>query len=475
MKTVFVSGVFNVVHPGHIRLFHFARELGDRLVVGIENDSIAGRRAFVHEDLRFEGVRSNSLVDEAILLSCSPEDFVSSTKPSIVVKGREHENRLNPEQQVVDSYGGRLIFSAGDMSFSSRDLIDQEASTLGSGILQIPSDFSRRRSTTNSLFREHVDNFRNVRALVVGDLIVDEYVTTEALGMSGEEPVLVVQPVDSATFVGGAGIVAAHLASLGASVDFISVVGTDQTAEFARRSLERHGVRAHLIEDQSRPTTQKTRFRCEGKSLLRVSKLSREPVSRDIAGKIRQLVREIDSADLILFSDFNYGVLSNVVIDGLFDELRHVGAVLGADSQSSSQIGDVSRFKGMDFICPTEREARIATRNSADGLVQLAEAVRAQADASNVILTLGADGLLIHARPNAELDWETDQMPALNQNPVDVAGAGDSLFATVGLCMAVGADIFAAAALGSVASAIQVDRIGNVPISADELKLGLGD
>jgi sugar/nucleoside kinase (ribokinase family) len=124
----------------------------------------------------------------------------------------------------------------------------------------------------------------------------------------------------------------------------------------------------------------------------------------------------------------------------------------------------------MDFICPTEKEARIATRNTSDGLVQLAESLRARSEAKNVILTLGADGLLIHSRPEVNFEWETDRIPALNLNPVDVAGAGDSLFATVGLCRAVGVDIFSAAALGAFASAVQVSRLGNLPITIEELK-----
>jgi rfaE bifunctional protein kinase chain/domain len=292
--------------------------------------------------------------------------------------------------------------------------------------------------------------------------------------MSGEEPVLVVQPVDSAMFLGGAGIVAAHLASLGAQVDFVSVVGSDEPSEFARGQLERFGVETHLLVDDSRPTTKKTRYRCEGKSLLRVSKLSQEPVSRQIASELQRKVRLIGESRLVLFSDFNYGVLSDEVLSGVHDDLARFSPVMGADSQSSSQTGDVSRFKSMDFICPTEKEARIATRNTADGLVQLAESLRSQSRARNVILTLGADGLLIHARPDTNVEWETDRIPALNSNPLDVAGAGDSLFATVGLCRAVGGDIFSAAALGAIASAVQVSRLGNIPITVDELMMGLG-
>jgi rfaE bifunctional protein kinase chain/domain len=475
MKTVFVSGVFNVLHPGHIRLFHFARELGDRLVVGVENDSLAAGRAFVQEHFRLEGVRSISLIDEVVLLDSPPEEHVRAVRPAVVVKGREHENRHNPEEEVLAQYGGKLIFSAGDSSFSYQDLIGSELVTRGVKIGRIPSEFVTRRGASRDNLLKMIDSFRGVRALVIGDLIVDEYITTEALGMSGEEPVIVVQPVDSALFLGGAGIVAAHLASLGAHVDFVSVVGDDESARFARHQLETLGVAAHLIVDSSRPTTKKTRYRCDGKSLLRVSKLSQEPVSRQIATEIQVKVRSIGRIELVLFSDFNYGVLSESVLTGVHKEVAHFEPVMGADSQSSSQVGDISRFKLMDFICPTEKEARIATRNTADGLVQLAESVRFQSNAQNVLLTLGADGLIIHARPDSNLKWETDRIPALNTNPLDVAGAGDSLFSTVGLCRAVGGDIFSAAALGAIASAVQVSRIGNIPISVDDLRNGLVD
>lgn len=468
-----MSGVFNVVHPGHIRLFHFARELGDRLVVGVENDSLAAGRAFVQEHLRLEGVSSISLIDEVVLLDKSPKEHVQVTRPAVVVKGREHENRHNPEEEVLAQYGGKLIFSAGDMAFSSQDLIGSELGHRNTKVGSIPSDYATRRGASSENLSNMIDSFRGVRALVIGDLIVDEYITTEALGMSGEEPVLVVQPVDSAMYLGGAGIVAAHLASLGAEVDFVSVVGSDEPSEFARGRLELFGVQAHLVVDDSRPTTKKTRFRCDGKSLLRVSKLSQEPVSLQIASELQRKVRSVGRTQLVLFSDFNYGVLSDEVLKSVQDEMIRFSPVMGADSQSSSQIGDVSRFKSMDFVCPTEKEARIATRNTTDGLVQLAESLRSQSSARNVLLTLGADGLLIHARPDESVEWETDRIPALNSNPLDVAGAGDSLFATVGLCRAVGGDIFSAAALGAIASAVQVSRLGNVPITVDELRMGL--
>src|SRR2546430_2683740 len=112
-----------------------------------------------------------------------------------------------------------------------------------------------------------------------------------------------------------------------------------------------------------------------------------------------------------------------------------------ADSQSSSQVSDVSRFKGMRLLTPTEREARLATRDFSSGLVILAEALRQKAQAEHVILTLGSEGLVVQVpEPNPGY-FSTDRLPALNSAPKDSAGAGDSLLASAAMAVAVGADI----------------------------------
>jgi cytidyltransferase-like protein len=121
MKLVFVSGRFNVLHPGHVRLFQFARGCGDRLVVGVESDSLAGKEALVAENLRLEGVKNCSLVDEAFLVERSVVDEINRLRPSVVVKGREHAHQHNDEKAAVESYGGKLLFSSGEVvSFHPR-------------------------------------------------------------------------------------------------------------------------------------------------------------------------------------------------------------------------------------------------------------------------------------------------------------------------------------------------------------------
>ena len=123
----------------------------------------------------------------------------------------------------------------------------------------------------------------------------------------------------------------------------------------------------------------------------------------------------------------------------------------------------------MDLITPTEREARISTRNHEDGLVVLAETLRVQSSAQNIFLKLGAEGLLVHANNGKKGSWLTDRVDALNSAPKDVAGAGDSLLITSAMTLASGGNIWEAACLGSLAAAIQVGRVGNTPIRTKEL------
>jgi len=117
-KNALISGNFNVLHPGHIRLFKFAKENSKRLTVAVNSDSLGGKAAYIPEDLRLEGVSSNNFVDYSFILRESINEYISREKPDIVVKGREHESKKNTEELALKEYGGKLIFASGDFIFA---------------------------------------------------------------------------------------------------------------------------------------------------------------------------------------------------------------------------------------------------------------------------------------------------------------------------------------------------------------------
>ena len=172
-RIVFVSGNFNTIHPGHFRLLRFADECGDFLVVGVTDDNAAG--VLVPADLRLEAVRSISYVDYSFTMSEPPEQLIKLLEPSIVVKGQEHEVHSNPEQDAVDSYGGKLLFSSGEMRFSCVDLLRREMLEANLSSIVRPKEFTERHGFSMADLREVMEKFKGFRVTVLGDLIVDEY------------------------------------------------------------------------------------------------------------------------------------------------------------------------------------------------------------------------------------------------------------------------------------------------------------
>ncbi|MDO8788829.1 MAG: PfkB family carbohydrate kinase [Sulfuritalea sp.] len=467
-RIVFVSGNFNVIHPGHLRLLNFAAECGDFLVVGVTGDDLPG--AFIPENLRLEGVQAISAVSFAFLLPVSAEKFVAALKPHMVVKGKEHEAHFNPEQQVIEGYGGKLLFSSGEARFSSMDLLQRELRESNLSTIRKPIDFPARHGFNSRGLVNLIGRFSSMQVVVIGDLIVDEYVTCDPVGMSQEDPTIVVTPITRDLFVGGAGIVAAHARGLGAQVRYFGVVGEDQAADFALQTLQKHGVDACLVKDESRPTTLKQRYRAHGKTLLRVSNLRQHDISRELINNmLDELDLALESADLLVFSDFNYGCLPQPLVDEIMARCAQHGVPMVADSQSSSQVGDVSRFQGMMLLTPTEHEARLALRDTGSGLAVLADTLHRKARAGHVFITLGAEGMLVHSADGAHRGLITDQLPAFNMAPKDVSGAGDCLFMCSSMALVAGASIWESAYLGSIASACQVGRVGNFPLSVAEV------
>jgi rfaE bifunctional protein kinase chain/domain len=468
-KVVFVSGNFNIIHPGHLRLLRFAKECGDYLIVGLLDNHSPG--SFVDEQLRLESIGAISWVDHSFILREPLIAFLEKLRPAVIVKGKEHEDRENSEKDILARCGGKLIFGSGEISFSSVDLMNAEWKELSVSSIKKPLDYPKRHHFSFPELIEITGRMKDLKVCVLGDTIVDEYITCDALGMSQEDPTIVVTPIAHDKFIGGAGIVALHARGLGADVHFFSTVGKDETADYVKKKLASWNVNAHLFPDESRPTTLKQRFRARQKTLLRVSHLRQHAIAAEIREQFCKEVLDIaGEMDLLIFSDFNYGCLPQALVNQITSYCHEKGIMMVADSQSSSQIGDVSRFRGMMLVTPTEREARFAVHDFESGLVVLAEKLRKKAGTRNVIMTLDEEGVLIHAETEKQSDWLTDRLPAFNKMPKDVSGAGDSYLTCTSMSLALGADIWKSAYLGSLASACQIGRIGNIPLTPQDLK-----
>ena len=466
-KVAFVYGNFNIFHPGHLRLLKFAKESSDYLIVGVNSDKLSANPNLLEEDIRLESIKATSYVDEVFLLDEDVIEYIKRRKPDILVKGKEFENIFNPEEEVINSYGGKILFSSGEMGFSSLNLLQKDFEISFSN-LSHDNNFIKRHNIKTTKLVEYINKFSNLNILVIGDTIIDEYITCDAIGMSQEDPTIVVTPISNKKFIGGAAIVASHAKTLGANVSYVSVLGDDENYEFTHDYLTSLGINTYLLKDSTRPTTLKQRFRAQNKTLLRVNHLKQHNISKDLEEKILEnFVDDLEDYDLIIFSDFSYGVLTKNIIENITLYAQKKSVFMVADSQSSSQIGDISKFKDMDIVTPTEREIRLSINDFESGLVVLSEKLHKKSNSKYIFTTLGSEGILIYNSTQNEL--LTDNIQALNTNAKDVSGAGDSLLTCSSMAKVVGANIWESAYLGSIAAAIQVSRVGNIPIKKEEL------
>lgn len=466
MKKALVYGNFNILHPGHLRLLKFAKESSDYLVVAVNSNNLTSDLNLFDENIRLESIKATSFVDEAFILNEDILEYIKKEKPSFVVKGKEHEKEDNPEQAILKKFGGKILFTSGEIGFSSLDLLNKDFQ-VNDSFINHEKNYIHRHNINKKELSNIVEKFSDLNVLVLGDTIIDEYITCDPIGMSQEDPTIVVTPLSQKKFIGGSAIVASHAKTLGANVSYISVLGADINYKFTKNYLEELDINYKLYKDITRPTTLKQRFRALNKTLLRVNHLKQHYINSDIEKKIINKVKKMKNLDLIIFSDFSYGLLTKKVIKKITNFALENNISIVADSQSSSQVGDISKFKNMEIVTPTEREIRLSLNDFESGLVVLSQKLNEKSQPKYIFTTLGAEGVMIYNTNKSEL--LTDNIPALNNNPKDVSGAGDSLLTCTAMAKKVGANIWQAAYLGSIAAAIQVSRIGNIPIKKEEI------
>jgi rfaE bifunctional protein kinase chain/domain len=464
-----VYGNFNLLHPGLLRFLKYSKDLGYPLYVAIKPDS--DKEVFISSSHRLEALNSLIFISKSFVFNGDISSLIKKIRPKYIVKGNEYKEKLNSEIDSIKSCGATLIFSSGDSHFSSSDLLKNYNFSNVNNILEKSSSFIKRHRVDLSKIRKKLYDFRKLKITVVGDLIVDEYISCEALGMSQEDPTLVVSPSNYKKFIGGAGIVAMHAKSMGVDVNYFSVTGNDSAAKFASKVLSSSGVKFFNEIDLSRPTILKQRYRAKGKTLLRVNHLKDHTITSDLEKKfVKNIISNLKKCDLLIFSDFNYGLLTNTLVDKLTRYCYQHKIPFVADSQVSSQYGDISKYKNALLLTPTELEARTSLSNFNSGLMQIVEELHSKTKPRHLFITLGSDGLLAYSPNKNKKIISCDQIGALNENPRDVSGAGDSVLIFASLGLVSGLTVWESALLASIAAYIQVSNLGNKPLTISELE-----
>ena len=469
-------GHFNTIHPGHIRYLRHARGLGEQLVVALIGDGKT-KYAFQQQE-RAEALSLLGIADALVLLDADElNEAIDALQPKVLVLGNEFKHNAEIQSTLVQQrqQGGAVQFHAGDIHYATADLLSGSERDLRQQRRSLFQAACRRQSIEPGALLEAINSWESTRLIVLGDTIVDQYAACEAIGMSAEAPVVVVRELEHKNFIGGAAVVAAHIRALGARCDFISVVGSDSPSELVRQELAVQGIGDGLSTDPSRPTTFKKRYVVENQKLFRVSRLEEHNLDFEVEDQvIAQLKKLAPLAQGIVVSDFVYGVVTPRILQVVHQLAQEHNLLLFGDLQCSSQVGSVTRFEKFSLLCPNEREARLALQDKDSGLEQLSQRLLQITGSERLVMKLGPEGFIAYDR---DLDGlvSNQAFPALSVNPLDVAGAGDSLLAVFSTGLASGQAMMPTAALACCMAALAVETMGNTPINAISLQSSLDE
>ncbi|MGH6954916.1 MAG: PfkB family carbohydrate kinase [Alphaproteobacteria bacterium] len=475
-KLVMCHGTFDIVHPGHIRHLMYARSKGDVLVASLTCDAHvvkADHRPFVPEELRAMNLAALEVVDYVIVdRQPTPLENLARLQPDYFVKGYEYaRGGLHPktleEKTVIESYGGEIIFTPGDVVYSSSAIIQAEPPDIAVDKLAMLLEAENLR------FRDlhaALDRLGELRVHVLGDTIVDSLTHTQLIGASGKTPTVSVRYEGRTDYVGGAGIVAKHLAAAGAEVVLSTVLGDDALKGFVLDDLRAAGVAAKAVIDPTRPTTNKNAFVAGTYRLLKLDTLDSRTMSDRILERLRGALAEAP-ADAVVFSDFRHGIFNRDTIAPLVEAAPR-GAYQVADSQVASRWGNILEFQGFDLITPNEREARFALGDQDTVIRPLGAALYDRARCRTLMLKLGERGIITFRRPMAvEGDYRAFfSVDSFANHVADAVGAGDALLAYATLAMKATGNEVIASALGAFAAAVECEREGNVPVSPKDVR-----
>jgi len=379
----------------------------------------------------------------------------------------------------LESHGGRVVFSSGDIVFSSSALIaalTDNHDPIDRTLNQLSETNDLRPSSLEAI----VEEFAGKRILVIGEPIIDRYVYCERPEVASESPVMTLRPLDSQTFDGGAAIICRHIAALGGQAELITALPQrDDAAVLLVERLRAQGVSVRSVQSDQ-PVTEKQRYLVGRQKMMKVD-LGR-PMTIDERGRSEFVNIAVEAAsqdggvDGVIFADFGQGLLTSATLDRLIHQLRPRTRIMTGDV--SGKRASLMRLQHMDLVCPTEDELREAMSDFAEGLGAVVWRWFERAEVQSALVTMGAEGVIAFARRSASQPrlaglparLKSDHIPGLGPIGVDPLGCGDALLSAATLALTAGANLVQAGYLGSLAASIESRQLGNAPVGAAGLR-----
>jgi len=463
---VHCHGVFDLLHPGHIRYLEAARREGDILIVTVTQDEYVGKgpgRPVFNQRLRAESIASLQCVDYVAINGWpTAVKTIKKLKPDVYVKGSDYANReddltgqIAKEEEAIKSIGGRIHFTY-EPTFSSTKLLNLHFDVYPEAAQQFLEEFRRNYSAGD--ITKRLNDLKKLRVLVVGDTIIDQYYYCATLGKSPKDNIITTRYLREETFAGGVLAAANHIAGFCQDVHLVTCLGEQNSYEEFISAHLKPNIKAKFFHRDDAPTTVKRRF-VEPDFLSKMFEICYlddhelpEPLNQEVCKYLQACTSDYD---LVLVPDFGHGFIGKKITEVLCKEARFL-AVNTQMNSANAGLNIITKYPRADYVCIDEPEIRLACRDKFGKLEDLIIKIVKKVKCNRIAVTRGHHGSLTYTTEDGFFE-----IPALSNEVVDRVGAGDAYFSITSPCVAVGYPMEMAGFIGNAVGALKVRIVCN--------------
>jgi rfaE bifunctional protein kinase chain/domain/rfaE bifunctional protein nucleotidyltransferase chain/domain len=465
-KIVLCHGVFDVLHHGHIKYFEEAKKRGDILIVSITDDKFVNKgfgRPYFKFKIRAETIAALSVVD---YVCKSPKEssveVIQFLKPHIYCKGQDYKDKKKDltkniylEKKAVEKYGGSLVIVETPMQSSSK-IINSQYDLFSKD--QKKDIFSIKKSFASKDIIESIKDLKSKKILIIGEIIIDEYIFCETLGKSGKEPFLVVNKKRTERYLGGSAAIAMNLSDFCKKIDLVSYVGSkNRETKFIKKNLNKN-IKSFLIRKNNSPTIVKRRYieSSERNKMLGVYSINDSYLNKPEENKIiNYLKSKLKLYDLVIVADYGHGLITKNIANIILKKSKYTS--LNAQINSAN-IGhhSLNKYKSLDSVVINVNELKHEMRTKSDNFYIPGKQLMTRMSIDNLIVTKGRAGAVFLSKDN-----KIFEVASYAKEIVDKIGAGDCLFAFVSLFLSAKFDKHLSLFLASLAAGKNVETVGN--------------
>jgi len=463
-KVVLCHGCFDLLHIGHVKYFQAAKAMGDILIVTITPDAFIDKgpgRPVFNQDLRAEFINALECVDYvAINKWPTAQNTLEFIRPDIYVKGQEFENledstgKIQKEYEIAKNLGIKVAFTHDEIVYSSTKLIKDNLEVFPKETRQFLNNFTYDINDVKDV----LESIKNLKVLVIGDGIIDEYHYCDSMGKSAKATIVVQKYVGHELFAGGAFAIANHISNICDNVQLVSLLGAnDSREEFIETKMD-YKINTNFFYRTDAPTICKKRYvdKNRNQKLFEVNYLNDKHISDELENKIIDYLKYVlPTFDVVLVSDFGHGFITPAIIETI-EKYSKAFSVNTQTNSANAGFNMITKYHNPNFVCLDETEARLATIDRFGNIEDVAKKLSTQLHTDYLIITLGQHGSI-----GINAIGEITKTPIFSTSVLDTVGAGDAFFAFTAPCFTYGLPLQLVAFIGNCIGALAVQIQGN--------------